>query len=100
VSQRVHEFGVRLSLGADQAQLRRLVLGKALRMTAIGIGIGLAGSLAGGRFIAGLLFDVAALDPATLAGVAVFLSGVAVIAAVAPAVRAGRVDPIVALRQE
>jgi putative ABC transport system permease protein len=100
VSQRVHEFGVRLSLGADQGQLRRLVLGQALRMTAIGIVIGLAGSLAGGRFISGLLFDVAALDPATLAGVAVFLSGVALIASVAPAIRAGRVDPMVALRQE
>ncbi len=100
VSRRQHEFGVRRSLGAGRGELSRLVLGQGLKLTAIGIAIGVAVAIATSRLIAGLLFNVAPIDPMTLSGVAVFLAVVAILACLVPAQRASRVDPIVALRQE
>ena len=91
---------MRRSLGAGRGELSRLVLGQGLKLTAIGIAIGVAVAIATSRLIAGLLFNVAPIDPMTLSGVAVFLAVVAILACLVPAQRASRVDPIVALRQE
>ncbi|NIR44898.1 MAG: ABC transporter permease [Gemmatimonadetes bacterium] len=100
VGRRIREFGVRMSLGADRSRIVQLVLSQGMKLAGVGILLGLVAALAASRLISGLLFDVAAVDPATLAGVAVFLALVALAAAVVPALRAGRVNPVVALREE
>jgi predicted permease len=100
VGRRAREFGVRMSLGADGGQIVRLVLSHGLKLGAIGILIGLGGSLAASRIISGFLFDVAAIDPPTLVGVALFLAVVALFSALVPAARASRVNPVTALREE
>jgi putative ABC transport system permease protein len=100
VAQRTHEIGVRMSLGARVRDVRRLVLGETLRMSATGVATGLAGALLLGRFIEKQLFGVTPADPVTLAGVATLLLGVSLLAGDVPARRAARVDPTTALRQE
>jgi ABC-type antimicrobial peptide transport system permease subunit len=100
VNQRIPEIGVRLALGASRAAVFGDVLRRAVSLTAIGALIGVAGTLAGGRLIAGLLFDTRATDPATLAAVVAATMGLAVVAGIVPARRAMSVDPIVALRNE
>jgi predicted permease len=100
VGRRTREFGVRMSLGADAPRIVQLVLSQGMKLVAIGILIGIAATVATSRLISGLLFNVAAVDPATLAGVTIFLAVVALTATVVPAVRAGRVNPVVALREE
>lgn len=100
VSRRVHEFGVRMSLGADSGTLSRLVLSQGSKLAGIGIAIGLAGAIGTSKLISGLLFNVAPSDPTTLATVAGFLVVVALAATLIPARRASRVDPVTALRQE
>ncbi len=104
VSQRTQEFGVRMALGADRRQIVTMVLGQGGRQLAIGIGLGLVGAVSlvlwfTGAY-AGLFFDVNRFDPAIYGFVVVLLSGVAAIACFVPALRATRVDPIVALRAE
>jgi len=98
VSQRIPEIGVRLALGASRASVFGEVLRRAVSLTAAGALIGVAGTLAGGRLIAGLLFDTRASDPATLATVVGATIALAVAAGVFPARRAMRVDPMIALR--
>lgn len=100
VSRRTHEFGIRMSLGADPGRLRRDVLTQGLRLTVVGLAIGLAGAIAAARVIAGLLYGVEAIDPVTLAAVTVLLAAVALAASLLPATRASRVDPLAALRTE
>jgi len=100
VGRRVHEFGVRMSLGADAGRIVQLVLSQGARLVAAGIVLGLAGALAASRLISGLLFDVAPVDPLTLAAVALVLAAVALAATLVPALRASRVNPVVALRDE
>jgi putative ABC transport system permease protein len=100
VSQRVPEIGVRLALGASRMSVFVDVLRRAAWLTGIGTAIGVAGALAGGRFIAGLLFDTRAADPATLAAVVVATMALALTAGVVPARRAMSVDPMIALRNE
>ncbi|HEX8272227.1 MAG TPA: ABC transporter permease [Longimicrobiaceae bacterium] len=100
VAQRTREIGVRVALGADPASVLRIVVGGALGLAALGVGIGLLGALAGTRVLSGLLFGVAATDPATYAGVAVVLLAVAGLASWLPARAATRVDPAIALRAE
>ena len=100
VAQRTHELGVRIALGARTGHVLRLVVGEGVRVTAAGIALGLAAALVAGRYVAPLLFDTSPRDPAVLAGVAVTLLAVAVAASLAPAWRATRVDPNVALRAE
>ena len=100
VSTRQHEFGVRVSLGAGRGELQRLVLGHGLKLALIGIIVGLSVALATSRLIAGLLFNVGPIDPLTLGGVAIFLGIIAMVACLAPAWRASRVDPIITLRQD
>jgi putative ABC transport system permease protein len=100
VSQRTHEIGVRMALGARPRDVFRLVVGQALRLAALGLAIGLPVALALGRVMAGALFGVVALDPTTFVGFTLLLTGVALFAGYLPARRAMRVDPMAALHYE
>ena len=100
VSQRTHEFGVRAALGAQLGDVVRLVVGEGLRTVAIGVAFGIGLALAAGRLVAAALYGVSPADPLTLALVPGVLLVVAAAAAVVPAWKAGRVDPMTALRAE
>jgi putative ABC transport system permease protein len=100
VSQRTREFGIRMALGARASDVLRLVVAGGLKIVAIGIAIGLAAAAALTRLLATLLFGVTPLDPATFLGAPAVLALVALAACAAPALRAARVDPAIALRQE
>jgi putative ABC transport system permease protein len=100
VSQRTQEIGLRMALGAQLTNVRGMILAQTLKLTLIGVGLGLAGAFALARFLASLLFGVGTYDPVTFLGVALLLVGVALAASYVPARRAMRVDPIVALRYE
>jgi putative ABC transport system permease protein len=100
VAQSTRELGVRLALGAQRLQVLRFVLGRAGILTGMGIGIGLLGAFAATRFLQGMLFGLNALDPLTFAASALLFAAVAMLASYAPAHRAMRVDPLVALRCE
>ena len=100
VSQRTQEIGVRMALGAQLTSVRRMILGQTLKLTLIGVALGLAGALVVARFLTSLLFGVGVYDPLTFLGVAVLLVAVALAASYVPARRAMRVHPIVALRYE
>ena len=98
VAQRVREFGIRQALGADRSSILSLVLKQGLRTAGVGMVLGLAASVALGRFLQTLLFEVTPRDPAVFVGVAAVLFTVAMAACYIPARRATRVDPMVALR--
>lgn len=100
VGARIHEIGIRMALGARASDVPWLVLRQGLLMVGLGLGIGLAGAFAVSRVMDSLLFGISGRDPVTLVAVAVVLATVAVVACVAPAWRAARVDPMVALRYE
>jgi predicted permease len=100
VSQRTHEFGIRMALGAGTRDVQRLVLRQGLVLVAMGLLIGLLASLALTQFVATLLVGVGTADPLTFGGIALLLLGVALFAGYVPARRATRVDPMVALRYE
>jgi putative ABC transport system permease protein len=100
VSQRAHEIGIRIALGARAGDVLKLVVGGGLKLALIGIASGLAGAVALTRMLESLLFQVSATDPATFASVSAFLLAVALAASIVPARRAARVDPCVALRHE
>ena len=98
--QRTHEIGIRMALGARRDDVLRLIVGHGAKVALIGVGVGIAGSLALTRLMAKLLFGVSAYDPLTFAAVPCLLILVALAASYIPARRAMRVDPMVALRHE
>ena len=100
VASRTREFGIRLALGADGRVINRLVLRQALVIVGIGLVIGLLGMAAATQFLERLIVGAGAVRPATIATSAGLLATVAILAALLPARRAGRVDPVTALRQE
>jgi putative ABC transport system permease protein len=98
VSERTHELGVRLALGASPQDIRSLIVGEGVRLAAVGIAAGIVGALAASRALTSLLFDLSPNDPVTFAASAVALLIAAVAAAYGPARRAGRIDPVLMLR--
>ena len=99
VSQRTQEIGVRMAMGAQRGQVLGMIVGGGMRLTLVGVAIGIAGALALARFVESMLFEVTPFDPASYVATAGLLTAVAALACYIPARRAMRVDPIVALRQ-
>jgi putative ABC transport system permease protein len=100
VSQRTSEIGIRMALGADASAVLQMILFQGLRLTLLGIGVGLVAALLLTRLMQQLLFGVQPHDPLIYAGLALLLAGVATLACLVPARRATRVDPLIALRSE
>jgi len=100
VRQRNREVGIRIAMGADRKSVLRLVVGQSLRIVVAGIVLGLLGTAAAASLIGSLLYGIGPLDPLALAGAAVFLILVAVGATLVPALRAVRIDPVEAMRNE
>src|SRR5437667_12610420 len=97
VTQRTHEIGVRIALGAQRWDVLKLVLGRGLRLALLGIVFGLAAAFCLTRFLSKLLFNVPQTDPATFIVVSLCLGGIALLASYIPARRAMRADPMLAL---
>jgi putative ABC transport system permease protein len=100
VTERTHEIGIRLALGASRANILRIVLRQGLGLAIVGAAVGLVCSLIVSHLMASLLYGVRPTDPLTFAGVALLLLSVALLACYIPARRAIRVDPLVALHYE
>jgi putative ABC transport system permease protein len=99
-SQRTHEVGIRIALGAQRLDILRMALGEGMRLVVIGLASGLVGAAIVTRFFRSMLFDVVPADPITFLSVSAMLAGVALFACYIPARRAIHVDPLVALRHE
>jgi predicted permease len=99
-SQRTHEIGIRIALGAQRLDIFRMAVGEGMQLVAIGLAVGLVGAVALTRFVRTMLFDVSSSDPITFGAISFMLAAVAFVACFIPARRATRVDPLVALREE
>jgi len=100
VSQRSNEIGLRMALGASTGSVLRLILGHGLALAGLGLALGLAAAVAGTRLLTTMLFQVKPNDPLVYVTVAVLLGMVALVASFVPAIRASKIDPMTALRQE
>ena len=100
VTQRIHEMGIRIALGAQPHQVFQLVTGQGLRLALLGVAIGAVASFALTRVLHSFLFSISALDPVTYISVAAVLVAVGLLASYLPARRATKVDPLIALRYE
>jgi putative ABC transport system permease protein len=100
VGRRTAEIGLRVALGATPGKILGLIVGQGMRPIFIGIGVGLAGALALSRFVSSLLFGVKPVDPVTYGAVTLLVIAAALLSCYVPALRALRVDPVSALRQE
>jgi ABC-type antimicrobial peptide transport system permease subunit len=100
VSQRTHEFGVRVALGATTGNVLAHVLGGGLRIVAVGVALGIVLALVGGRLVASLLYGISPSDPIAMVVAASALMVIAAIASLAPAWRAAKADPVSALRAD
>ena len=100
IAQRMREMGVRVALGAQARDIRRLVVWQGLRVAAVGAALGIVIAAIAARYVGSLLFQTSAYDPLAFGGATVVILGVATVATLIPARRATRVDPVVALRSE
>jgi ABC-type antimicrobial peptide transport system permease subunit len=100
VSQRTHEIGVRIALGATRSNILRLILGQGLKLTLAGLALGMMGGFALTKFMVSLLYRVSATDSLTFILVPLILAGAALLACWLPARRATRVDPLITLRSD
>jgi ABC-type antimicrobial peptide transport system permease subunit len=99
-TQRSHEIGIRMALGARSGEVLSLVLGQGMRLVAVGLAVGLIGAWVLSRVLVSQLYGITARDPVTYGAVAVLLGAVALLATYLPARRAAHVDPLIALRSE
>jgi putative ABC transport system permease protein len=100
VSQRTHEIGIRMALGARESDVLKLVVGRGLMLGVVGVGLGVAGALVLTRFLASMLYGIRPTDPLTYLGVSFLLAAVAIVASYIPARRAAKIHPMEALRYE
>jgi putative ABC transport system permease protein len=98
VSARTNEIGIRMSLGADAGRVQRMILSEGGVLLAIGLVLGVIGAFFAARVIQGLLFGIPPNDPITFVGVAVMMAAIGIVACWIPALRAGRIDPAIAMR--
>ncbi len=100
VTRRTQEIGVRMALGAERASVRWLIVKQSLVLVGLGLALGIPAALMGTRLVESMLFGLTPRDPVTIAGAVAVMIAASLAAAYVPAVRASRVDPIVALRSE